>query len=138
MKTLRALIVMLVFLGLAFLADYVLDVVLPADSTVAFNPVPYTWIAALCLLLLGTLFLLLQFLTLQKQWLTLPAALVFLVVGGLLIFQTPVMLTIVQKFPDLIPAQAQIYFSPRSFLTISGLLVAVIGVSGLLSKPAKH
>jgi hypothetical protein len=138
MKTLRPVLAMLVFLALAFLEDYILDVVLPSDSTVTFNPVPYTWIAALCLLLLGTLFLLFQFLTLQKQWLTHPIAIAFLIVGGLIIFQTPVMVTIILKFPDLIPAQAQIFFSPRSFLTISGLLVAVTGFSGLLPKQKKR
>jgi hypothetical protein len=134
MKTLRPVLAMLVFLALGFLADFILDFIIPGNSGTSFNPVPYFWIAALCQILFAASFLLLQVLTLQKHWLSNAAAIVFVVVGGLIILWTPLIVTLMVKYPDLsVP-----FFTPRSFFSIAGLLVAVTGVFGLLPVQKKR
>jgi hypothetical protein len=134
MKTLRPVLAMLVFLALAFLADLILDVIIPGNTGTSFNPVPYFWIAGLCQVFFAALFLLLQYLTLQKQWLSHATAIAFVVVGGLIILWTPVIVTITFKYSNLVAP----YFTSRSFFSIAGLLVVVTGVGGLLPKQKKR
>jgi len=130
MKTLRPVLAMLVFLGLSFLADFILDFIIPGNTGTSFNPVPYFWIAVLIQVLFAALFLLLQFFTLQKLWLSPATAIAYAIVGGLIILWTPVIVTLNMNYPNLIAPS----FTPRSFFIMAGVLVAVTGVASLLPK----
>jgi hypothetical protein len=134
MKTLRPILAMLVFLALGFLADIILDFIVPGDTGTGFNPLPYFWIALLCQVLFAASFLFLQFFNLQKQWLSHATAIAFVVVGGLIILWTPLVVTFSVKYPNLIAP----YFTPRSFFSIAGMLVAMTGVYGLLPNQKKR
>ncbi|KAF0107502.1 MAG: hypothetical protein FD146_1536 [Anaerolineaceae bacterium] len=128
MKILRPILAMLTFLALGFLADYVLDRVVPGD------PLPYYWSALLCQVIFGALFLLLVYFTLHKGWLTHGTAIAYVVVGGVILLWTPGLVSLMQKYPDLrVPG-----FTPRSFFIMAGVIVAVTGVLALLPKKKKR
>jgi hypothetical protein len=134
MKTLRPVLAMLVFLALGFLADFILDYIIPGDTGSGFNPVPYFWVSLLCQVLFAAAFLLFLYLSLQKQWLGHAAAIAFVVAGGFIALWTPVIVTLTVKYPDLtLPG-----FTPRSFFIIAGMLVAVTGIYALLPKQKKR
>ena len=128
MKTLRPILAMILFLGLGFLLDYLLDKVVPGE------PLPYYWLSLLGQLILGALFLLLIYLSLRREWLTHDAAIAYVVVGGIILLWTPIVVTIMQTNTALdLPG-----FTPRSFFAFSGLFVLITGVFTLLPKPKKR
>jgi hypothetical protein len=119
---------MLAFLALGFLADYMLDRVVPGE------PLPYYWSAFLCLVVFGASFVLFTYFSLHKEWLTHGTAIAYVITGGLLLLWTPVLVSLMQKYPNLqLPG-----FTPRSYFVVAALLVAVTGVYTLLPKPKKR
>ncbi|MEW6094828.1 MAG: hypothetical protein AB1531_12780 [Chloroflexota bacterium] len=127
MKILRPVLVLLAFLALGFLADYVLDRVVPGDA------LSYYWFAFLSQVIFGALCLLLAYLSLRKEWLTHAVAITYVVVGGVLMLWTPVLVIVMQKYPNLpLPG-----FTPRSFFIIAGIFVVVVGIYALLPKPKR-
>lgn len=127
MKTLRPILAMIAFLALGFLADYLLEII-PGD------PVPYYWLSFLCQLVLGGLFLLFMYYSLRKEWLTHGTAITYVVMGVLILFWTPIVVTLIQNNPSLmLPG-----FTPRSFFVFAGIFLVVIGAYILLPKPSKR
>jgi hypothetical protein len=145
MKTYRPILAMIVFLGLAFLMDYLLDFILSGQTGYLVSPLAFYWFSLLCQLILGALILLLIYYTLRKEWLTHEAAITFVVVGGIILLYTPLWITFTELFPntmDSIYLQSPDFKMPafwaRSFFTLAGIIVIVTGVYGLLPKPKKN
>ena len=138
MKTYRPIILMVVFLALGFLANYLGDLIPGAQSS-------DFWLYLLIQVVFGLFFLYFIYLNIYKNWLTHGAAITYMVVGGILLLWTPTIVSILQinwnamdvyieQHPNLwIPLPVQ-----TSFFAITALLVVVIGVYGLLPKPKKH
>lgn len=127
MKTLRLILVMILFLGLGFLLDFLLDNVVPGDA------VPYYWLSLLGQLILGALFLLLIYLSLHREWLTRQGSILYIIVGALILIWTPIAVIFMQYFSEWsLPG-----FTPRSFFAFSGLFVLITGVFARLPKPKK-
>ncbi len=138
MKTYRPIILMVVFLALGFLANYLGDLIPGAQSS-------DFWLYLLIQVVFGLFFLYFIYLNIYKNWLTHGAAITYMVVGGILLLWTPAIVSVLQinwnamdvyieQHPNLwIPLPVQ-----TSFFAITALLVVVIGVYGLLPKPKKH
>jgi hypothetical protein len=138
MKNRFPILALFVFLGLAFLGDYVLQVLLNSSAGV----VPYLWLVTLCYVVFGAAFLGFLYLSLHMEWLTRSAAITCIVVAFLLLF-TPIWVSIFNipavnnwaytKFPNLIiPA-----IPSDSLFAFTAFLLVVTGVFALLPKPQK-
>lgn len=145
MKIYRPLLLMLAFLSVGFLLDYVMDFVLSGASGIQVGPLPYYWISFLCQIVFGALFFLLFYFLVVKEWLTHKAAIAFVIVGGILLLYTPLWISFNYLFPgtmDAIYLKNPDFMMPafwaRSFFMFASVLVVATGVFGLLPKPKKH
>ena len=145
MKTYRPILALLLFLGFAFFMDYLLDFVLSGQSSYFVSPMAYYWFSFLCQVLFGAFILLLVYYTVRKELLTRETAIVFIVVGGIILLYTPLWITFTEVFPNTMdsiylknPDFKMPAFWARSFFTLAGLVIVVTGVYALLPKTKKR
>ena len=145
MKTYRPILAMILFLGLAFFLDYLLDFFLSGNSGYRVSPLMYYWFSLLCQVIFGGIILLLIYYTVRKEFMTRTSAIVFVVVGGIILLYTPLWITFTEAFPvkmeDIYlknPDFKMPAFWARSFFTLSGVMVVVTGIYALLPKPKRR